>query len=617
MTEAKNHFYLDVRLQGKPPMRIDVVDIITAGLDPRSDLILSGAKIKNRHLEFVLKEENLALRYLGHSNQAFLNSLPLEESKIYLLEDGDRLTLPGVEIIITAEFVVFHESQKLKPAILFNSIEELTPESIPESKIVYADNPTGSMKHEARVRPNIIDLMEGHSLLTLWIVKISAVVFDFFIAYLVLAILLPLFFFHDYAALIIDYLVAVIFPLKTHSFFKFFIAWYLISFSQTLVFGTTIGQFLLGLRHKGENKFGKLIFFRLKTFLYSLFLIPAQNSLGQNFFFKGIRKAGVFIIIAFILVSPFFLPSPYNLALTLVSNEESPHKELRTRSIFSFSKDMQVNLNAELSPRYLLLPYVGEETKKRAFEISDLKTNSKIVIRETKDLLYTDLDEQIEYANPLYRTLHKLSFSELSTAEKKEMIKAALLATPATTKSLLFYFGPFFGSAITLKNRLTEEITSNDAIVKFYNPQSPMFFIGSSTLDYYYLFTPNGLKCFVVDSPKKGSLSTVFEEQIWSKLLSESENTVVLNRESVGLFEAQDSFLHGDEQTFLTYYVGVANNLSNVRIMHSEMDLTDRAKLSVMRNIDAVIKAVTNKNVHQSFLDIKNQLTPMENPGEK
>ena len=216
-----------------------------------------------------------------------------------------------------------------------------------------------------------------------------------------------------------------------------------------------------------------------------------------------------------------------------------------------------------------------------------------------------------------YKTFHRLPFSELTTKEKKEMIGTALMSSPGHVKSLFLNFGPFFGSATLIKARLMEGITTNEATFKFYAPQSPMFFIGSTSIDYYYVFTPMGIKCFSIDSPNKGALSTVFEEQIWSKLLAESENTVVLNRQTVDLLHAQDSFLHGDEQTFLTYYVGVANNLSNVRIVHAEMDLTDRAKRAVIKNIDAVMKSVTNKNVHKSFADIKNQLTPMENPGEK
>ena len=612
-TLDKNHFRLDVRLEGQGPMKIDVIDTVTAGLDPRCDLVLLGQKVKNRHLVFTKKEENLALLYLGNTNQTFLNSLPLEEGKTYLLEVDDRIQLSGAEIIIRSEVVHIHESQKVK-SVIFNSLEDLTPESIPE-KIVYADNPTGSMKLQPHVQESFFKKTEAVSFFKLWTAKIYSLIFDIFITYLALTVLLPLVLSQDYVIAVINYLASVLFPLKSHSFFKFFIAWYLVSFAQTLVFGTTLGQFLLGLRHQGENKFGKLIFFRLKTFLYSLFLIPAQNSLSPNFLFRGIRKVGVFIFLMFIIVSPFFMPAPFNLPLTIMSATDSAHKELRTRSIFSYSKDLGINLTAELSPRYLLTPYVLDP-KKRAFQFFDLKTNSSIIVHEEKNFSYEDLEDLIEYGNPLYRSFHKLSFKELPLKEKKEMLQTALLSSPAMTKNLLLNYGPFFGSSTLLKARLMEGITTLDSTAKFYAPSSPMFFIGSKNVSYFYILGPHDIKTFVVDTPKKGALVNVFEEEIWSKLLLETESSVVLNKMAVGLFEAQDAFLHGDEQTFLTYYVGVANNLSNVRIIHAEADLTDAAKRAVAKNISDVAKKMINKNVQKSFADIKNQLTPMENPGE-
>lgn len=471
--QDKHQFRLDVRLEGQNPMNIDVVDTVTVGLDPRCDLVLVGKKVKNRHLEFAAKGENLALHYLGNTNQTFLNSIPLEEGKTYLLEVDDRIQLSGVEIIIRSEVVTVHASQRVKP-VIFSSMAELTPESIPE-KIVYADNPTGSMRLEKHVRPNFFESLEPNKLLNLWATKLSAMLFDFFITYLVLATLLPLLFVHDYVIVVLDYMTSVLFPLKAHSFFKFFIAWYLLSFAQTLVFGTTIAQFLLGLRHKGDNKFGKLIFFRLKTFIYSLFLLPAQNSLSTNFFFKGIRKVGVFIFLIFILFSPFFLPAPYNLPLALMKNDDGIHKDLRARSIFSFSKDMNINLNAELSPRYMLLPYI-DDSKKRAFQIFDLKTKTNLIVRELKTFSYDDIEDLIEYANPLYTTLHPLTFKEMGLKEKKELLLAALLSSPANSKTLLQTFGPFFGGATLIKEKLMEGISSDEATLKFYSSHSPMFF---------------------------------------------------------------------------------------------------------------------------------------------
>ena len=68
MNQSTNQFRLDIRLENKLPMKIDVIDTVTAGLDPRNDLVLVGNKINNRHLIFEKKEENLALYYLGNNN---------------------------------------------------------------------------------------------------------------------------------------------------------------------------------------------------------------------------------------------------------------------------------------------------------------------------------------------------------------------------------------------------------------------------------------------------------------------------------------------------------------------------------------------------------------------
>lgn len=615
MNLERNQFRLDIRLDGKPPMKIDVVDVVTAGLDPRSDLVLVGQKIRNRHLEFSLKGENLALLYLGNTNQTFLNSLPLEEGKTYLLEADDRIQLSGAEIIIMSEVVHVHSSQAIKP-VLFPPLSDLTPESLSD-KIIYADNPTGSMRREIPVRPKFILPKEKNTLLSLWLVKCGAIFFDFFATYLLLTVLLPLLSFHKYALALSEGIAELVFPapMNTSSFFKFFFFWYFLSLAQSMILGTTFGQFILGLRRKGENKFGALILFRLKTLLFSLFLLPAQNALSPNPFFKGMRKVGFFLISLFIIFSPFFLPPPFNISLTLMNNEDSPHRELRTRSLFSYSVDMKVALNAELSFRYLLLPYFEEEDR-RAFDFIDLKNKSRLLVKEDKNFSYDEIEKQIQYANPFYSFLSSRPFAKLSLQEKKEKLKVALLSNPKSIKDLFVAYGPFFGGSTLLKALLTESIETNEATVKLYGPSSPMFFIGSSSVNYFYLFTPKGLKRFSVYSPKKNSLISVFEEQVWSKLLLETENAVVLNRGGINVLEAQEAFLHGIPQALLTYYISIANNLSNARIIHAEMDLTENAQKAVARNIETLIKHIQNKNIVESLADIKEQLTPMEIPGE-
>lgn len=614
MNQSTNQFRLDVRLENKPPMKIDVVDSVTAGLDPRNDLVLVGNKINNRHLVFEKKGENLALHYLGNTNQTFLNSLPLEENKTYILEPGDRLQLTGAEIIIQCELVHIHETQKIKP-VIFQSSNELIPETVTEG-IIYRDNPTGSMKKQIHVRPNIIDNMERGSLLTLWIIKLYSLVVDAFITYLVLVVALPLIFVDHFALSIFNYFSSLLFPTYHHSFFSFFIAWYLLSFAQTLVFGATLGQSILGLRNNPDNTFGKLIFFRMKTFIYSLFLLPAQNTVKNTLVFKGLRKVGIVIVLIFILISPFLLPSPYNSNLTLVAHDEFGIKELHSRTIMSYSKDLGMGLSAELPFRYYLLPTIVNASK-RSFELIDLKSGEKIVVSETDDQSYENLEAQLKYGNPLYSTIHKSSLIQDSLKEKKALIESVLLLSPIHLAQNAKTLGPFFGSGLLVKESLMNSNIKNDMVLKTYKPETPLFFLSSSQQDFFYLLGTDRIRRFVVDSLNKGNLITVFEQAIFTKLAPDSETPIKPNLQNVTLLEAQDAFLHGDEQTFLTYYVGIANSLSNVKIIHAEADFTDQAKLAVVRNIEAVQKFIKNKNVYKSFNDIKNQLAPMEKPGEK
>ncbi|MBC7713880.1 MAG: FHA domain-containing protein [Rhizobacter sp.] len=623
MTIAKNHFRLDVRIENMAPMKIDVIDTVTAGLDPRCDLILNGPKIKNRHLVFTKKGENLALHYLGNTNQTFLNSIPLEEDKVYLLEPGDKLALPNVEIIIRHEVIHVPEGHHTVKPVVFNSLDDLKPESIKEG-LIFKDNPTGSMREHKHVQPPFLKAPPAKktpastgTFINLWIVKIYAMLTDFFLTYLFLATVLPLIHGDSYAKTILEFLVSLIFQKGDHSFLKFFVAWYFLSFAQTMIFGTTVGQFLLGLRNKNDSTYGKLILFRLKTFIFSLFLLPAQNIVSTKLFFKGFRKAGIVIIFIFIVASPLLLPPPYSKSLAIIKNSPVSERDVHTKTIISSSITMQMSLRTDLSTRYLLLPFVLKSPDMRSFQLIDLKNDKEIIIYQNEKILYDDIDKQLEYGNPLYYLLHGTPLKNLTIKNRKELITEALTLSPFNLKDTAPKFGPFFGSTILLKKRLLDATTGNDTVAKFYAPETPMFFIGSAQQDFFYLLSPDGLDRFVVDSTKRGPMVSVFENEIFARLLFDPDIIDIKNNQRVEILEAQDAFLHGDEHTLLTYYIGVANSLGTVKLLSNDMDLTNKARSAVIKNIEAVQKFIKNKNVYKSFDDIKKQLTPMENPGVK
>jgi hypothetical protein len=622
MTIEKHYFHLDVRIENQQPMKIDVIDRVTAGLDPRSDLILSGAKIKNFHLVFLIKGENLALHYLGNTNQTFLNSIPLEENKIYLLDPDDRIQFSGVEIIIRYELIHLHEDHHVVKPIVFNSLDDLKPETIKEG-LIFKNNKPGPMREKYHENPPLFKLapktttIQKGSFLKLWTIKFYSMVADFFFTYLFLVTLLPLIYAETYSRKILEFLTSFIFKSEDHSFFKFFVAWYFLSFIQTMIFGTTIGQFLLGLRNKNTATYGKLILFRFKTFIFSLLLLPAQNMVSEKLFFKGFRKIGIIIIFLFIIVSPLLLPSPFNKSLAIVKDAAISERDIHTRTIISSSTALKMSLRTDLSTKYLILPFIFKSPDMRSFQFIDLINNQSIIIYQNEKISYDDIDRQLEYGNPFYGLLHLTAFKNLSLQKRKEVLSNILTLSPFNLKDTAPNFGPFFGSIVLFKKHLLDVANTNDTIVKFYASETPAMFIGSAQQDFFYLLAPDGLERFVVDSTKRGPLVAAFENEIYSKLLSDPYAVDIKNNQHVEILEAQDAFLHGDEHTLLTYYVGVANNLSNLKDIQTDTGLTNKARAAVVKNIEVVQKFIKDKAVNKAFDDIKNQLTPMENPGVK
>ena len=624
MTTTKKQILLDVRIENMPPMKIEVIETISAGLDPRCDLTLNGLKIKNRHLIFIKKGENLALHYLGNTNQTFLNSIPLEEDKVYLLEQGDRIQLTGLEIIIRHEVVQVHEAHHIVKPIVFNSVNTMKSEPL-KNHLLFKNAPHVVRKELPSEPPPMVSALtitknthsQKGSFLSLWIIKIYSMMTDFFFTYLVLVTLLPLVYIDTYSRKILEFLVSLIYQTGEHSFLKFFIAWYFLSFAQTMIFGTTIGQFLLGLRNKNTSTYGRLILFRMKMFIFSLFLLPAQNTVSERLFFKGLRKAGILIIIAFILFSPFLLPTPFNKSIVTIIDSAISKKDLHTKTYVTSSKAMQVSLRTDLSTRYLLLPFIFKSPGMRAFQLIDLKTDHTIIVYHDENILYDDIDKQLEYGNPFYFLLHSDPLKNLSIKNRKEIIMNSLILSPFNLRETATRFGLFFGSTILLKKQLLDVTKTSDTIVKIYAPETPVIFVGSTKEDFFYLLTPDGLERFVVDSSNRAPMVSVFENDIFTKLLFESDIIDITNNQNVEILEAQDAFLQGDEHTLLTYYIGVANNLGKAKVIQVDQDLTNKARFAVIKNLDEVQKFIKDKSVYRAFDDIKKQLTPMENPGVK
>lgn len=618
MKQEKNQYRLIIQVEGQSPLKIDVVDSISVGTDPRNDLVLINKKINHRHLLFELKGENLALVYLGLTNQTFLNHLPLDEGRTYLLDVNDIINFSGVEINITQELMNVHETQKLKRKI-FDESPPLLPSEI---KVLAkkADPPLFEREPLPPITENVTrptDKKNDVNFIYLWMIKIYSMVGDFFFTYLFLITIPPLLTFQLFTSNMIQFAAAAVIPTKATAFYSFVLFWFILSFVQTLIFGTTISQFLLGLHYKETQSFWRMIFNRIKTVAYSLLLLPAQNSYKKSLPYKAMRKAGIIIIMIFIIATPYFLPAPFNNEITLISKEDIIPKELHTRSIKSFSKDLGMSLEAELSYRYFILPKIKGKSSLRAFEFFDLRTSESIVVEEQADFYYDELQKLLEYGNPFYDFFQREPLGNLSVKEKKTLIKGLLLQTPLKFKDPLITLGPFMGSGVLVKSHLLDNISTSDLVLKIYRPETPIMYVGSAQQDFFFLFQGDHLSRYKVSGKVKSNLVSVFEQEVFSKLVIDSESPVSVSGQKLSILSVQDAFLHGHEESILTYYVEIANSLTTTKIIHGEMDFTEVAKLAVVSNIKSNQKFITSPIVHRSLNGIINQLTPMEKPGEK
>lgn len=95
-------YTLDIRVPKKIPQRIDVLENVSVGSDPRNDIILSSEDGAH-HKQFIFKKRANALVGINNYNgsfEALLNQTPMIEGKHYILEKGDTITLHQIEIHI-------------------------------------------------------------------------------------------------------------------------------------------------------------------------------------------------------------------------------------------------------------------------------------------------------------------------------------------------------------------------------------------------------------------------------------------------------------------------------------------------------------------------------------
>lgn len=105
-TESKPNsdirYTLDVRIPKKIPQRMDIVESVNLGSDPRNDIIIGSEEgFSSKQFIFRIRANTLiGINLVNQDNSAILNQTPMIEGKHYILEKGDIIILNSVEIII-------------------------------------------------------------------------------------------------------------------------------------------------------------------------------------------------------------------------------------------------------------------------------------------------------------------------------------------------------------------------------------------------------------------------------------------------------------------------------------------------------------------------------------
>jgi pSer/pThr/pTyr-binding forkhead associated (FHA) protein len=624
MAEQRTKFILDIRKKNQLPLFVEVITSISIGTDPRNDIVLSSPKIRVKHLLFEIKNNVLVLKHLALNNQTYLNANPLEENKSYIIDENDHLQMYEVEIIIKKE-IDYNSPTPLdqiieKKPFDFPSALDLTPEQ-ETGKIKYFDNPTGSMKYEKRKNPSFFDKKTSPTSMTLWVVKIYSLIIDFFLTYFLMTIIIPSFGYDKKLQEVVTTLLDSFVNLNQYPFLRFLFVWYFLSLFFVTLFGTTIGQFVLGLYVQSKNTFSNLIKLRLKTMFCSLLLIPGQNDLSQKIFFVSMRKIGIVVTCLFFVFSPFFLPSPFNQEIIETkSTQKTLIQELKTNSIYLKSQKLQVELKSEIPHRYLLLPYPKTKDGNMliGFEFIDLLEKRSLHMTQTGSINYFDLEKEISFANPLMNIHTKSHFENWTIEKKKERFIEILKTAPDQFINLVSHFGLLFGQVVIVKKNLLQTLNltnSQDLLIYKYKPLMPVLSLTNHERWVFFIFTNDRIHFFNIESSDNNQmLKNAFEEYILSKFLAYNHDSNENSQNNI--LEAFDSLLESDEKDFLTYYTNLANSDSIRKVSFKENDLTLETFKFLRENVSRLETLLKKDESKKTIQLLDKQLTPMEIPGD-
>lgn len=614
-------YILDVKVPDQTPRKLGVHDQILAGLDPRNDLILVDPAVEARHFHFKNKDNLLTVQILGADNSTFLNGVPLEKGKSYLLEKGDSLKCGRVEIRIRFEAAPVRPTEEKRAALQLKQQDFLNdlkvPPSIPE-QVVVQEKPPVPVPYKSH------KWSEGFRKIPL---KVYGFVFDFTLTYFLLAFVLP-------ASGVLPKIQSLFYPMteffntaliqrypeltgyKILSMLEFLISFHLIMIAASLVLGNTPGAFLLGLRPMGTSFLGR----RFKAYVYCLlnvFLLPwivfdiplfrgktlkewvtfYKRDVVPSTLFRLTRSTLVPALTIFFFFSPLFLKFPFSAVVVEDKILRPRYKDVHVSFISSLSSAFGTELKAELNSQYSLLPSLT--AGKIGFALFDHSSGKALVAQEEWRMNSEEALYKLRFANPL-SSLY-LPNEKLSNENLKNRAFSSLMVSPLNFVQSFRNFGPFLGNGVLFKHEFVKHFTTQDSILATaFEEKNPFLLLSSGTAHRLFWFTPKEVISFTVSVPHQTKLLEQFTRDILSGMrYNQAYGNKLANPQ---ILEVLEAFERENHQTLLTYYIYEAKNSHNKNPVWRSF-----LKKNILQT-KLALNGTTHKNIEKSFDDVLNSI---------
>lgn len=541
MTITKGYrFYLHVSIPDQLSRKVEVIDHISAGLDPRCDLVLIDKKIRNHHLLFEKKGPLLSVKLLVSDSPTFLNTRLMEKDHAYVIDQGDSIEVGNITITLSSVYGDLIPVPERSPFVQIPVMDEIAS----ENKLELRDLPAS----EEKVIPKKV-IRTKKRVQFLFLIKTLALILDFFLSYSIM-------------------LIIGLFTFLPLSLFVFF---WLLRISTGLVFGKTPGEFILGLK---SDKYS------LQTRLAPVFFLSFLEQKKEQFIFRFMRSWGFLFLLYLIMCSPFFLPGSIQTPVSSVKVSTPQLKALQTFTVKGHSQDWNIGIKADVGVQYFLLPVFNKD-KKAALSLFNVSSKKELQFLEVKSFKNSELYKLFHYANPLWKKNETLSL--------KEQVKTALTLSPLNIMPTLKEVGPFFGSSLLLKKEILDLMHSNeDVMINDRSSSLPLLILNNSNSELVLLFTKNQVIIFSVVGPKPydHGLSEAFHHSVLTQFYWESEEPFWESSQGTDILRPFDEKEHGIITALLTYYSNEAKKLSKSNVINQSLGVQDAEnKKSILKNV--------------------------------